>query len=274
MALVEYLPLLFILILAGAAAGVLAGLLGVGGGIVLVPAFLLIMASSDTLGTHAMQIAVATSLTTIIATSIRSVHAHWKRGAVDLGLLKRLILPVGIGAIMGMLLSQVLASAHLMFIFGVLGTCVGLYMSLSPSVAREGARLPSTPITSACAALFGALSALMGIGGGSFFVPFLSYFGRTAHQAVATSAGVGVLIAVPSATGFLLAPTPVDAPPFTVGQVNVVAAAIIICTTMVFAPVGASLAHRLNSRMLKRVFGAFLVLTALRMILKAIEALS
>lgn len=274
MPLAEILPLILILVGAGAAAGLLAGLLGVGGGIVLVPAFLLILDASGYQGAEAMQIAVATSLMTIIATSARSVHAHWKRGAVDAGLLKRLALPVAVGALVGMLLSQVLASAHLMAIFGMLGTCVGLYMVLAPSVARPDARLPSPPVTAGCATLFGGLSALMGIGGGSFFVPFLTYFGRTPHQAVATSAGVGILIAVPAAIGFLIVPTAPDAPPFTIGQVNLATAAVIVSTTMVFAPIGASVAHKLNAKLLRRVFGAFLILTALRMLIKAIEVLS
>ena len=270
---VEILLMLAILLFAGAIAGTLAGLLGVGGGIVLVPAFLTILTMAGYSGEFAMQMAVATSLTTIIATSARSVHAHWKRGAVDIDLLKRLILPVGFGALSGMGLAQVLQSAHLMAVFGVLGTGVGLYMAIAPSVAREGAALPRRPITDICAAVFGCLSALIGIGGGSFFVPFLSYFGRSTHQAVATSAGVGMLIAIPSAIGFMLVPTPPAAPPMMIGQVNLAAVAIITCTTFVFAPLGASLAHKMDSKKLKRVFGLFLIFTALRMLVKAIGLL-
>ena len=274
MAAMDILYMLVILISAGAVAGILAGLLGVGGGVVLVPAFLIILHSVGYSGEFAMQIAVATSLTTIIATSMRSVQAHWKRGAVDVSLLKRLIAPVAIGALSGMALAQVMESAHMMAVFGVLGTCVGIYMVLSPSVAREGAALPRPPVTFASATLFGGLSALMGIGGGSFFVPFLSYFGKSTHQAVATSSGIGMLIAIPSAIGFMIVPTPAGAPPLMLGQVNLGAVFIIACTTFVFAPLGAALAHKLDSKKLKRVFGVFLIFTALRMLSKAIEALS
>lgn len=189
-------------------------------------------------------------------------------------LLKRLIAPVAIGALSGMALAQVMESAHMMAVFGVLGTCVGLYMVLSPSVAREGATLPRAPVTFASATVFGGLSALMGIGGGSFFVPFLSYFGKSTHQAVATSSGIGMLIAIPSAIGFMIVPTPVGAPPLMLGQVNLGAVFIIACTTFVFAPLGAALAHKLDSKKLKRVFGVFLIFTALRMLTKAIAALS
>ena len=262
-----------ILLVAGSAAGVLAGLLGVGGGIVLVPAFLVVLELWGYSGTGAMQIAVATSLATIIVTSSRSVRAHWTRGAVDMALLKRLAPAVAVGALAGMGLAQIVESVHLQAIFGAIGSCVGLYMMLAPSVARPGATLPRPPITTACAGVFGMLSALIGIGGGSFFVPFLTYFGRGPHQAVATSAGMGVVIAVPAVIGFLLVPTAADAPPLTVGQVNLAAAGVVVCATVLCAPLGARLAHWLNPALLKRVFGGFLILTAGRMLIGAIGAL-
>lgn len=262
-------PMVALLIATGAVAGVLAGLLGVGGGIVLVPAFLVVLEAWGYGGAQSMQMAVATSLATIIVTSCRSVLAHHRRGAVDVALLRRLAGPVCIGALAGTALAQVASSRALMALFGVLGTCVGLYMALGPSVARAEASLPRLWVLRGISGLFGALSALMGIGGGSFFVPTLTWFGRPTHQAVATSAGIGVLIAAPSAVGFLLVPVPPEAPPFTVGQVNLAAAGLIVATTLVTAPLGAALAHRLNARLLKRAFGLFLVLTAVRMAIKA-----
>lgn len=262
-------PMVALLVAVGGISGVLAGLLGVGGGIVLVPAFLVALDQWGYEGDLAMQLAVGTSLATIIVTSCRSVFAHHRRGAVDMALLRRLALPVCVGALAGTALAQVASSRVLMGFFGVLGTCVGLYMALGPTVARAEATLPRPWALRGIAGLFGGLSAAMGIGGGSFFVPTLTWFGRPLHQAVATSAGIGILIATPSAAGFLLVPVPADAPPFTFGQVNLVAAGLIVATTFVTAPLGAALTHRLNARLLKRAFGAFLVLTALRMAMKA-----
>jgi len=270
MTLADMMEILGILLTAGLVAGLLAGMLGVGGGIVLVPAFLLILDATGYQGADAMQIAIATSLATIIVTSLRSLHAHWKRGAVDMDLLKRLALPVCLAAVGGMVLAQVARSSHLMAVFGVLGSAVGAWMLLGPGVARQDARLPRPPVLSAYAALFGGLSALIGIGGGSFFVPFLTWNGRSSHQAVATSAGIGVLIAAPAVLGFLVVPTPDDAPPFTVGQVSIVAAVIVVCATMLTAPLGARLAHLINAALLKRIFGGFLVLTAGKMLVSAI----
>jgi uncharacterized membrane protein YfcA len=253
----------------GAFAGVLAGLLGVGGGIVLVPAFFFAFQGLGYDSPQLMQMCLGTSLATIIVTSIRSVMAHNKKGAVDWDILKTWIVGIAIGAAVGVAVASTLRSDVLQAIFGVLAICVGLYMAFGSSEWRLGPQMPGGVVRAVLSPVLGFLSVLMGIGGGSFGVPTMTLFGMPIHRAVATAAGFGVIIAVPSVIGFLLVDIEV-APPFTVGAVNFLAFGLIVAMTIITAPWGASLAHRMNPGPLKRLFGVFLILVALNMIRKAL----
>lgn len=254
----------------GAFAGVLAGLLGVGGGIVLVPAFFYAFATLGYDGPQLMQMCLATSLATIIVTSLRSVHAHNKKGAVDWAILKGWGPGIVVGAIIGIAVVAQLRSDVLQVIFGLLALVVGLYMGLSRSHWRLGAMMPTGVSRAALSPSVGMLSVLMGIGGGSFGVPLMTLFGTPIHRAVATAAGFGVLIAVPSVLGFLFVEMRSGRPPLTVGAVNLVAFAIVVAMTLITAPIGVSLAHRMDPKPLKRVFSVFLILVALNMLRKAL----
>ena len=263
--------MLVLLLIIGAFAGVLAGLLGVGGGIVLVPAFYYAFQTLGYDGPQLMQMCLATSLATIIVTSVRSVLGHHKKGAVDWDILKSWAPGIIIGAVLGVLVASGLRSSTLTAIFGVLGLTVGIYMGLGRAEWRIAETMPRG-VTRACLSpVVGFLSVLMGIGGGSFGVPLMSLFGRPIHRAVATAAGFGVLIAVPSVLGFLL--LEIDAaqrPPLTVGAVNLVAFVVVIVMTLVTAPLGVRLAHAMDPGPLKRVFAVFLMLVALNMLRKAL----
>lgn len=264
------LPLIGFLLVVGAFAGVLAGLLGVGGGIVLVPAFYYTFQTLGFDGPQIMQVCVATSLATIIVTSLRSVRAHHQKGAVEWGILRGWGPGIVVGAAIGVSVATQLRSETLTLIFAGLALTVALYMALSKPHWRLGAALPTGPLRWLLSPLVGGMSVLMGIGGGSFGVPLMTLYGRPIHNAVATAAGFGVLIAVPSVIGFLLANGGAGRPPYTVGLVNLPAFAIIIAMTLITAPIGASLAHKLNPAPLKRAFAVFLFLVALNMIGKAI----
>ncbi|MCX7565015.1 sulfite exporter TauE/SafE family protein [Sulfitobacter sp. F26169L] len=260
-----------LLLVIGAFAGVLAGLLGVGGGIVLVPAFFYTFQTLGYGSDQLMQVCLATSLATIIVTSVRSVLSHNKKGAVDWGILKTWAPGIVIGAVIGMLVVSGLRSSTLQGIFGVLALVVGLYMGFGRAEWRLGQAMPRGVTRAALSPAVGFLSVLMGIGGGSFGVPLMSLYNTPIHRAVATAAGFGVLIAVPSVIGFLL--VPLDAatrPPFTIGAVNLVAFVLVIAMTLITAPIGARLAHSMNPKPLKRVFAVFLVLVALNMLRKAL----
>ncbi|MGX9855745.1 sulfite exporter TauE/SafE family protein [Limimaricola variabilis] len=255
----------------GAFAGVLAGLLGVGGGIVLVPAYFYAFAALGYETPQLMQICLATSLATITVTSARSVASHNRKGVVDWGVLRGWAPGIAVGALIGVLVVAQLRTVTLQLIFGILALTVSLYMVLGRSHWRLGSAMPTGWRRAAMSPLVGFLSVLMGIGGGSFGVPIMTLHGMAIHRAVATAAGFGLLIALPSVAAFLLTPLPAGvAPPMTLGAVNLPAFGIVIAMTLLTAPLGAALAHRTDPKRLKRVFGGFLILVALNMLRKAL----
>ena len=258
-----------LLLAIGAFAGILAGLLGVGGGIVLVPAFFYAFSALGFDSPQLMQMCLATSLATIIVTSLRSLAAHHKKGAVDWAVLRTWAPGIVIGAILGVLLVSSLRTLSLQLIFGGLAIAVGLYMVFGRSSWRLAQAMPTGWARAALSPLLGFLSVLMGIGGGSFGVPVMTLYNMPIHRAVATAAGFGVLIAVPSVAVLLFKAVAV-APPYTVGSVNLVAFGLVIAMTLITAPMGAALAHKTDASRLKRVFGVFLVLVALNMLRKAV----
>jgi len=263
--------LIALLLVIGAFAGVLAGLLGVGGGIVLVFAFYYAFSSLGFSSDYLMQICIATSLATIIVTSLRSVAGHNRKGAVDWDILKSWAPGIVLGALVGVLVASSLKSSYLQGIFGVLALIVGAYMLFGRATWRFGDTMPTGVSRAILSPLVGFLSVLMGIGGGSFGVPLMTLFGRPIHNAVATAAGFGVIIAIPSAVGFLFVDIPDAAtPPLTIGAINVPAFAIVIAMTLLTTPLGVKLAHSMDPKPLKRVFAVFLILVALNMIRRAL----
>ncbi len=265
------LEMLVMLLVIGGLAGVLAGLLGVGGGIVLVPSFFFAFQTLGYDGPQLMQMCLATSLATIIVTSVRSVLSHNKKGAVDWSILRGWGPGIALGAVLGVLVASALRSDMLQALFGVLGIVIGLYLGLGKSEWRLGEAMPKGLRRALVSPLVGFLSVLMGIGGGSFGVPLMSLYNTPIHRAVATAAGFGVIIAVPSVAGFLL--LPIEAahrPPYTVGAVNIPAFLVVIAMTLMTAPLGVKLAHRTDPKRLKRIFAVFLVLVALNMLRKAL----
>jgi len=263
------LPLVGLLMVIGALAGVLAGLLGVGGGIVLVPAFFYAFSALGYDSPQLMQICLGTSLATIIVTSLRSLNSHNKKGAVEWDILRGWGPGIVIGAVIGVLVATSLQSVVLQALFGGLGICIGLYMAFGRSDWRLGDVMPKGAFRAVGSPIIGFLSVLMGIGGGSFGVPTMTLFGVPIHRAVATASGYGVIIAVPSVLGFLFADIEVS-PPLTVGAVNFGAFGVVVAMTLITAPWGAAIAHRMDPKPLKRVFGLFLILVALNMLRKVV----
>ena len=266
--LTTFLSLVAFLMVVGAFAGVLAGLLGVGGGIVLVPSFYYVFQILGYDGPNIMQVCVATSLATIVVTSLRSVRAHHARGAVEVSILRGWGAGIVGGALVGSLVATQLRSETLTAIFAGLALIVAFYMAFS----RPQWRLADTMPTGAKRYLYspavGFASVLMGIGGGSFGVPLMTLHGVPIHRAVATAAGFGLLIAVPAVLLFLILPTSGLRPPMTIGLVNIPAFLIVIAMTLLTAPLGARLAHSMTPAPLKRVFAVFLFLVALNMLRK------
>ena len=256
-----------LLLVIGACAGVISGLLGVGGGIVLVPAFLYAYKALGYGGPVLFQVCLATSLSTIIVTSVRSVLSHNRKGAVEWSILRSWAPGIIIGAVLGMLLASHLRSTTLQGIFGVFGVVIGLYLAFGRQDWRLGQEMPRGIMRVILSPVIGFLSVLMGIGGGSFGVPTMTLFNVPIHRAVATAAGFGVIIAVPSVLGFLLIPIPQEGiRPYTLGSVNIPTFLLIIAMTLLTAPLGVKLAHAMDPKPLRRVFALFLTIVALKML--------
>ncbi len=262
-------PMVAMLLGVGAFAGLMAGLLGVGGGIILVPAYFYIFSALGYGGDQIMQICLATSLATIIVTSMRSLASHHKKGAVHWEILRGFAPGIMVGAAFGVLAAAALRSVSLQAIFGVLGIIIGLYLAFGRGSWRLGTVMPAGFRRAVISPVIGFLSVLMGIGGGSFAVPLMSLYAIPIHRAIATASGFGVLIAVPAVIGFLFLDI-AHAPPLTIGAVNIPAFILTISMTLITAPYGARLAHVLNAKLLKRLFAAFLILVALNMLRKAL----
>ena len=258
---------LLIYLLAGAVAGVLAGLLGVGGGIVIVPALVCAFRAQGFPEHLLVHMAVGTSLATIVLTSISSVRAHHRRGSVLWPLFWRLMPSIVVGSLLGAVIADWLPSDVLRTVFAVFVLAVAVQMGLGakPSPHRE---LPETLGTSAAGVVIGSLSAIVGIGGGSLTVPFLVWCNTAMRNAVSVSAACGLPIAVAGSLGFLATGlNETGLPPWSTGYLYWPAGAGIAVTSVLFAPLGARLAHQIPADRLKRFFALFLAVVGVRMLL-------
>ncbi|MCE9521597.1 MAG: sulfite exporter TauE/SafE family protein [Alphaproteobacteria bacterium] len=252
--------------IAGLLAGTVAGLLGVGGGIVLVPVLYQTLGILGVDESLRMPLAVGTSLATIIPTSIRSTLSHNAKGAVDWDVLKRWALPTIIGVGLGTWLASIVGGKGMTAVFAGGAASLGLFMLFGREEWRLGDRLPSGIGSWLLGLANGCLSVMMGIGGGTFGVTVMTLYGTTIHRAVATAAGFGLIIGVPGTLGMIVNGWHATGlPPFSLGYVNLVGLALIVPATIVAAPWGVAIAHRLSRGTLRLAFGAFLCLTAVRM---------
>lgn len=255
------------LLATGAFAGILAGLLGVGGGIVIVPVLFFLFQSYGVSADSAMLIATASSLATIIPTSLSSIRSHQRKGNVDFALLKRWAPRILIGVLAGSVLVTRVEGTWLTGLFGVIATLSALNMLLRTGKSALFPSLPGPTGQSAMAASIGFFSSMVGIGGGTLSVPMLTLCNYPAHKAVGTAAAIGLIISLPGAlTMLLLGSTPSDAPAGTIGLVNLASLVCIVPLTVLCAPLGASLAAKLDPIKLKKVFAVVLLITGLRML--------
>ncbi|WPC04944.1 sulfite exporter TauE/SafE family protein [Pseudomonas benzenivorans] len=249
---------LLLYMLLGAAAGVLAGLFGVGGGIIIVPVLVLSFTAQGVDPAVLTHLAVGTSLATIIFTSINSVLEHHRRGAVRWSIFAWMTLGILLGAGLGSLTAAAIQGPQLQRIIGVFAIAVSLQMALDLK-PRASSAVPGRLALGAAGGVIGWASAIFGIGGGSLNVPFLTWRSLPMQQAVATSAACGLPIALASALSFMwLGWDDPQLPPWSLGFVYLPALAGIALTSMFFARFGARLAHRLSPRVLKRLFALLL----------------
>lgn len=263
------LDLLLIFALTGAAAGLLAGLFGVGGGLIMVPALAWILPRQGFADDVVMQMAIGTSLAVIAITSLSSTRAHHQRGGVLWPVLLRFAPGLMAGALVGAYVADQLTGHTLKTIVGSGAILVAIQMLLNRNpVSTTAATPPATAELLGAGGLIGLLSSLIGIGGGSLTVPYLSLRGVGMRQAVGTAAACGVPIAWAGAVGFMLTGHGHAAlPAWSLGYVSLPAFLGIAVASVTTAPLGARLAHRLPPLLLKRLFALLLAAIGLRMLL-------
>jgi len=255
------------LIITGIFAGILAGLLGVGGGIVIVPVLFFLFQSYGVSAESAMPIATATSLATIVFTSISSFRSHKQKGNVDFKLLKRWAGLIFVGVLIGSYLVTCVDGTWLTILFGVIATLSALNMLLRTGKSALFQKLPGKTGQTAMGVCIGLFSSMVGIGGGTISVPLLTIYNYPTHKAVGTASAIGMIIAIPSALIMLtFGSTPSDAPVGTFGLVNIIGFLCIVPLTVCFAPVGAAIATKLDAKKLKKVFAVVLLITGIRML--------
>jgi uncharacterized membrane protein YfcA len=258
------------MLVTGAIAGVLAGLLGIGGGIVIVPVLDTVLVYFGTDPAIRMQVAVATSLATIIPTSISSSRAHHRRGSVDTELVRRWAVFVLAGSLAGAFIAAGVHSRTLSLVFAVMALLIATKMILPLDGRTLAQSVPRGPFMPIVPALIGGLSSMMGIGGGTLSVAILTLLNEPIHRAVGTAALFGLAISLPGTIGFIVAGYGDSRlPPFSLGFVNLLGFALIAPATWIAAPAGAALAHRLSRRQLSLIFGLFLVVVSVRMFSQA-----
>lgn len=248
----------------GAFAGTLAGLFGIGGGLVIVPVLIFSFGLQGVSGEIAAHLAVGTSLATIVFTSISSIRSHQQREAVRWDIVRSMVIGIVIGAALGAVTASMLTGASLELIIGIFVILVALKMLLDVG-PKPGRDLPGRAGLGLAGGGIGWASAIFGIGGGTLTVPFLSWCNLRMQSAVGTSAACGFPIALAGAlantgTGWNHPALPM----LSIGFIYLPAFAGIVITSVPFARVGASLAHRLDARMLKKVFAVFLILVGIR----------
>lgn len=255
------------LVAAGAAIGFLAGVFGVGGGAISVPVFFEIFGTLGYPPDVAMPVAVGTSLAVIIPTSISSARGHQKRGTLDLGVLRTWAVPVLLGVLIGALIARFATPIVFQSVFVVVALINAVKLLSGGKGWQLSDTLPGALTMRLWGMIIGLVSAIMGIGGGAISNLFLTLHGTPIHRAISTSAGVGVLIAVPGTIGYVVAGqgSP-NLPPGSLGFVSVIAFALTIPTSLFFTRFGVALAHKLSRRSLEIAFGSFLVLVAARFV--------
>lgn len=262
------LPLVAALAVAGALIGFLAGLFGIGGGAISVPVFYEVFQTLGHAPEVAMPMAVGTSLAVIIPTSIQSSRGHFKRGTVDMALLRLWALPVLAGVVIGSVVARFAEPQVFQLVFAAVAAVNAAKLLSGGSGWRLSDSLPGKAVLRSYGAGVGLVSALMGIGGGAVSNLILTMHNVPIHRAVSTSAGVGVLIAIPGALGYMAAGWGrADLPPDAIGFVSLATFALTIPTSLLTTRFGVALAHRLTRRRLELLFGFFLVAVCLRFLL-------
>lgn len=256
----------------GGVAGFLAGLLGIGGGVVLVPGLYFGLKYLGFESDALMHVAVGTSLAVIIPTGLSSARAHWKRGAVRLDLVKQIGPGILLGVAAGTVIAKYMPEEGMTLFFAFALSVLALVMVINPARFSPFTDMPRRLWMAFSGVVIGIFSSLMGIGGATISVPWMALCRVPMHTAVGTASALGLVIAVPAALGFIVigwaAP---GLPPFSLGYINFLAWPLIIPASVVAAPWGAKLVHSVSVDRLRKFFAGFLVIIALKMLWEALS---
>lgn len=272
----ELVELALLLVVVGAVSGFLAGIFGIGGGAVLVPVFYECFRLAGVPLEVRMPLCIGTSLAIIIPTSIASFRAHYRRGAVDMAIIRLWWAPVIIGVVAGSVTARFAPER----LFKVVFVCVAWSAATRLFLARDSWKLGDVMPTGSVMRIYGffigLLSTLMGVGGGLFANLLMTFYGRPIHQAIGTSSALAVLISIPGALGYVYAGWPAAArfpdvaalqPPLALGYVSLIGALLVMPTTLITAPLGVRAAHALSKRQLELAFGCYLFVVGGRFVI-------
>ena len=261
-----------IYIVLGLFAGFVAGLLGVGGGLIIVPVLIFVFTAHHFADQYVVHLALGTAFVSIVFTSISSFRAHHQHGAVDWKLWREISPGVVIGTLLGTVIAAYLSAAFLKIFFVAFLFFVATQMLLGfkPKAERE---LPRLPGMFAAGSVIGAVSSFVGIGGGVLSIPFMTWCNVTLHRAIGTSAAIGLPIAVAGAVGYAANGLLVQSalPPYSLGFIYLPALVAIVVASVLTAPLGAKLAHQLPVKKLKKIFALLLYILGVRMVISIIN---
>ena len=262
----EVINLLAVLSIAAAVAGFMAGLLGVGGGIIMVPALYYAFTVLDFDLVTRMHLSVGTSLSIIIPTSIISTKTHMEYDAVDFKMVKSFGVFILLGVIAGTFLAVNLKTPALVLFFSIFAFMVGLFFIFLREKLVENPKQISSIIKNLSGVIIGFISVPLGIGGGSLMVPFMRTFGYDIRKSIGTAAAVGFLIAVSGTITMILGGRIIDNvnTPFSYGYINLLDFLVFVPVTMIMARLGAKAVYKINKKILSKIFGTFLLIVSIR----------
>ena len=264
------LNIMLLLLGIGAVSGFLSGLLGVGGGVLFVPALFFALTSLGYDPEYAMHIALGSSLLIVFATGSTSAYQHYKRGAVDLDRVKIWGPFITAGVITGSFFAAMVPGEYLKKIFAAVTLLIAIYMAVGKEpVAGAVVRTIQLKIQKMLCLMIGGISSMIGVGGAILTIPLMTYIGVPMQRAVGTGAALGILISLPGALTYMItgALQPQDLPPYSIGYVNFLAVVAIVPASVLLAPMGVKAAHKMPRAMLRRVFAAVLMIVSIRMMM-------
>ena len=262
----EIVNLLLVLSIAASVAGFMAGLLGVGGGIIMVPALYYAFTVLDFDIATRMHVSVGTSLAIIVPTSIISAKTHMEHKAVDVNLVKSFGIFIVLGVIGGTFLAVNLRTSDFILFFSIMAFIVGLFFIFFRDKFLENPKKIKDSIKNISGVAVGFISVLLGIGGGSLMVPFMRTFGYDIRKSIGTASAIGILIAISGTITMITGGEIINniSTPYTIGYINLFGFIVFVPVTMLMARIGAKAVYKIDKKLLSKIFGSFLIIVSIR----------